>query len=112
MVKGRKTPLQQSHRSYLGLDQSRLVDVEPVLNFGASKKVAVERFQLFLRGGMKHGHKEEFYRADEGRMLATEEWVAETITRLGEIPRGARPLQECFAAGQRRANEGGRESEW
>jgi len=24
-------------------------------------------------------------------MLATEEWVAETITRLGEIPRGARP---------------------
>jgi len=60
-------------------------------HFGASKKVAVERFQLFQRGGMKHGHKEEFYRADEERMLATEEWVAETITRLGKIPRGARP---------------------
>jgi putative transposase len=81
-----------SHRAYLGLDQSRLVDVEPVLrHFGASKKVAVERFQLFVRAGMKHGHKEEFYRADEGRMLGTDEWVAETKNRVGEIPLGARP---------------------
>ena len=81
-----------SHRAYLGFDQSRLVDVEPVLrHFGASKKVAVERFQLFVRAGMKHGHKEEFYRAYEGRMLGPDEWVAETKNRVGEIPRGARP---------------------
>jgi hypothetical protein len=41
---------------------------------------------------MKLGHKEEFYRADEGRILGSEEWVAETKNRIGEIPRGARPL--------------------
>ena len=81
-----------SHRAYLGLDQAWLVDVEPVLrHFGANKTLARERFQLVVRAGMKLGHKEEFYRADEGRILGTEEWVAETKNRMGEIPRGARP---------------------
>lgn len=81
-----------SHRAYLGLDREWLVDVEPVLrHFGANKKAALERFQLFVRAGMKLGHKEEFYRAGEGRMLGSEEWVAETKNRVGEIPRGSRP---------------------
>ena len=57
----------------------------------ANKKLARERFQLFVRAGMKLGHREEFYRADEGRILGSEEWVAETKNRIGEIPRGARP---------------------
>ena len=81
-----------SHRAYLGLDEAWLVDVEPVLrHFGASKKLARERFQLFVRAGMTLGHREEFYRADEGRILGSEDWVAETKNRIGEIPRGARP---------------------
>ena len=82
-----------SHRTYLGLDESPLVDSEPLLrHFGATKKLARERFGLFVRAGMKLGHREEFYRADEGRMLGSEDWVAETRNRIGEIPRGARPL--------------------
>lgn len=81
-----------SHRAYLGLDQAWLVDIEPALrHFGASKKLARERFQLFVRAGMKLGHNEEFYRADEGRILGSEERVAETKNRIGEIPRGGRP---------------------
>jgi REP-associated tyrosine transposase len=81
-----------SHRAYLGSDEAWLVDIEPVLRqFGANKKLARERFQLFMRAGMKLGHREEFYRADEGRILGTEECVAETKNRIGEIPRGARP---------------------
>jgi hypothetical protein len=39
---------------------------------------------------MKLGHKEEFYRADEGRILGSEEFVEQTQNRIGEIPRGAR----------------------
>jgi hypothetical protein len=74
------------------LDEARLVDIEPVLrHLGANKKLARERFQLFVRAGMKLGHREEFYRADEGRILGSGEWVAETKNRVGEIPRGARP---------------------
>jgi putative transposase len=81
-----------SHRAYLGLDESPLVDCEPLLrHFGATKTLARERFGLFVRAGMKLGHREEFYRADEGRILGSEEWVAETKNRIGEIPRGVRP---------------------
>lgn len=81
-----------SHRAYMGLDESSLVDSEPLLrHFGATKKLARERFGLFVRAGMKLGHREEFYRAEEGRILGSEEWVAETRNRIGEIPRGARP---------------------
>ena len=81
-----------SHRAYLGLDEAWVVDVEPVIrHFGANKKLARERFQLFVRAGMKLGHRDEFYRADEGRILGSEEWVAETKNRICEIPRGARP---------------------
>jgi putative transposase len=81
-----------SHRAYMGLDESPLVDSEPLLrHFGATKTLARERFGLFVRAGMKLGHREEFYRADEGRILGSEEWVAETKNRIGEIPRGVRP---------------------
>jgi len=79
----------------MGLDESSLVDSEPLLrHFGATKKLARERFGMFVRAGMKLGHREEFYRADEGRILGSEEWVAETKNRIGEMPRGARPQRK------------------
>ena len=37
-----------------------------------------------MRAGIKLGHREEFYRADEGRILGSEEFVDETIHRIGE----------------------------
>lgn len=92
MVRSPRDFRYSSHRAYLGLDQERLVDVEPVLrHFGATKRLARERFRLFVRAGMKLGHQEEFYRAEGGRILGSEEFVAETRHRIGEIPRGARP---------------------
>jgi putative transposase len=79
-----------SHRAYVGLDEPGLMDIEAVLrHFGATKKLARERFGLFVRAGMKLGHREEFYRAEEGRILGSEEFVEETKNRVGEIPRGA-----------------------
>ena len=81
-----------SHRVYLGLEDEGLVDAEPILrHFGATKNLARQRFRLFVRAGMKAGHQEEFYRAQEGRILGTEEFVADTKQRVGEISRGARP---------------------
>jgi len=80
-----------SHRAYLGLDEPGLVDIEPVLrHFGATKKLARERFAAFVNAGIKLGHREEFYQAEEGRLLGMEEFVDETKKRVGEIPRGAR----------------------
>ena len=68
------------------------MDVDPVLrHFGATKKLARERFELFMRAGMKLRHRGEFYRAEEGRILGSEEFIEQTKNRVGEIPRGARP---------------------
>ena len=81
-----------SHRSYLGLKQSPLADVEPVLRyFGATKPVARARFERFVRAGKNLGHRDEFYRAHDGRLLGSDEWITDTKNRVGEIPRGARP---------------------
>jgi len=81
-----------SHRAYVGLEKEHLVDADPVLrHFGGRKSQARERFSLFVRAGMRLGHQEEFYRAEEGRILGSEEFVADTKHRIGEIPRGARP---------------------
>ncbi len=81
-----------SHLAYIGLKEPGMVDIERVLrHFGGTKKLARERFGLFVKAGIKGGHREEFYGAEEGRILGSEEFVDETKKRVGEIPRGARP---------------------
>jgi putative transposase len=75
-----------SHGCYLGLQPAGIVDVDPVLrHFGAKKKVARERYGEFVRAGMKLGHRDDFYRAADGCILGSEEFVDGTIHRLGEI---------------------------
>src|SRR6266851_1860335 len=74
-----------SQRTYLGQEPVGIVDLDPVLrHFGARKKVAREWFAQFVIAGMKLGHREEFYLAEEGRILGTEEFVDATIHRIGE----------------------------
>ncbi len=76
------------HRAYLGLEPAGIVDVDPVLrHFGVKKEVAREKYRQFVAAGMKYGHREEFYAADEGRILGTEEFVDATIHRMGEAKR-------------------------
>jgi hypothetical protein len=80
-----------SHRGYLGLKPTGMVDVDPVLrHFGAKKETARSRYRQFVAAGMNHGHREEFYAADEGRILGTEEFVDATIHRIGETKREIR----------------------
>src|SRR5258707_9165834 len=79
------------HRAYLGLEAAGVVDVDPVLrHFGAKKEAARDRYREFVAAGMKHGHRAEFYVADEGRILGTEEFVDATIHRIGETSRSNR----------------------
>jgi REP-associated tyrosine transposase len=79
------------HLEYLGMEARGLVDADGVLRyFGARKKEARERYRVFVREGMKQGHREELYKVSEGRLLGSEEFVEEAKHRVGEIPRGAR----------------------
>ena len=78
-----------SHRVYLGLDEPRLVDIEPVLrHFGGTKRLARERFELFVKAGTKDGHRAEFYKAAEGKILGSDEFVEATKKRVGEVGKG------------------------
>ena len=83
-----------SHRAYLGMEPAGIVDVDPVLrHFGASKEVARERYRKFVAAGIKQGHCEEFYAADEGRILGTEEFIDATIHRIGETDQSNRRVK-------------------
>ena len=80
-----------SHRAYLGLEPTGMVDVDPVLrHFGSKKIIASEQYRRFVTAGIKQGHCEEFYAAVEGSILGTEEFVDATIHRIGEPGREIR----------------------
>jgi REP element-mobilizing transposase RayT len=80
-----------SHRAYLGMEPAGIVDVDPVLrHFGARKEVARANYRKFVAAGIKQGHCEEFYAADEGRILGSEEFIDATIHRIGETGRANR----------------------
>lgn len=80
-----------SHRAYLGMKPAGIVDVDPVLrHFGARREVARDRYRQFVAAGIKQGHCEEFYAAEEGRILGSEEFIDATIHRIGETGRSNR----------------------
>ena len=94
-----------SHRAYLGLDRSGLVDVDPVLrHFGASKKQARERYVAFVRAGKGLDHQGEFYRTEEGRLLGSKEFVDAMIHRIGEVRRNEN--RASTAGGNKELNVG------
>ena len=91
MVRKPEAYFYSSHRAYVGLNNERLVDTERVLRyFGATKRLARARFELFVRAGIKEGARKEFYPEEEARILGSEEFVEQAMNRVGEIPRGAR----------------------
>jgi hypothetical protein len=91
-----------SHRAYLGLEPAGIVDVDPVLrHFGARKEVARDRYRKFVAAGIKLGHCDEFYAADEGRILGSEEFIDATIHRIGETGRANRGARKkAFPVGE------------
>ena len=84
-----------SHGAYLGMEPTGIVDVDPVLrHFAAKKDVARMRYRQFVAAGIKQGHCEEFYAAEEGRILGSEEFIDATIHRIGETGRSNRGAKE------------------
>ena len=73
------------HRAYLGLDKTGLVDTEPVLrHFGATKKRAVEVYIRFVEASLSERSQEDYYRAAEGRLLGSDEFLKEIRHRVGK----------------------------
>jgi putative transposase len=78
-----------SHRAYIGLEPSGIVDVDPVLRrFAARKALARERFAQHVAAGMKLGHLADLY-GTQSSVLGSEEFVDSMIHRMGEVnPKG------------------------
>ncbi len=73
------------HRAYLGLDKTGLVDTEPVLrHFGAGKKQAVETYIRFVESSLTEQSQDDYYRAAEGRLLGSEEFLKKIRHRIGD----------------------------
>jgi putative transposase len=73
------------HRAYLGLDRTGLVDTDPLLrHFGATKGRAVEVYIRFVEASLGESSQDDYYRAAEGRLLGSDEFVEEIKHRVGE----------------------------
>src|SRR5215831_15408036 len=67
------------------MDGAGLVDAEPVLrHFGGTKRRAVEVYGQFVDAGIGQRRREEYYRAVEGRLLGSEEFLKEVAHRVGD----------------------------
>ena len=86
-----------SHRAYLGLEKSRLVDSEPVLrHFGATKKAARERFRLFVKAGLTDGPKDELFSELEGNICGDDDFIESINKRVGTVTKLERPpFERC-----------------
>ena len=75
-----------SHRAYLGIEPYGVVDVDPVLRrFGPHKRKALERYAAFMREPANE-REDDITRFDaNGEILGTDEFVDETIHRMGEV---------------------------
>lgn len=88
MVKLPEEYAYSSHRAYLGLEEAGVTDVDPVLRlFGSSKAAAREAFQAYVAAGMGIRYPDDLDSPAEGYILGSDEFVDETIHRLGDTPR-------------------------
>jgi putative transposase len=76
-----------SHRAYLGLEESTVTDVDPVLRlFGNTREKATGEYRSYVLAGMQLGHQPQFYESEHD-ILGSEEFVDDAIHRIGEAER-------------------------
>jgi putative transposase len=97
-----------SHRAYLGLDKSDLVDTELVLSqFSKSRAHAIELYRNFVMEWKDVGNLAVFYQAVDQRILGEDDFVAKVKKKAGEGHRSEesiaknRTLQEVAEAVER-----------
>jgi len=79
-----------SHRAYLGIEPYGVVDVDPVLRrFGPHKQKAHERYAGFMRAAKNERDEDVATFYAEGDILGSDEFVDETIHRMGEVDKWA-----------------------
>jgi hypothetical protein len=62
-------------------------------HFGGTKTRAVEVYRRFVDAGLGESSQDEYYRASEGRVLGSEEFLEEIRHRVGDPPRAERAFE-------------------
>jgi putative transposase len=76
-----------SHRAYLGLDDTDLVDTDLVLSqFSKSRAQAIKLYQDFVMGCEDIGNLAVFYQVVDQRILGEDDFVAKVKKKVGEEP--------------------------
>ena len=74
-----------SHRVYLGLDRSDLVDVDFVLSqFAKNRRRAVKLYREFVMEWIDMGRIDSFYQVVDQRILGEDDFVIKVKKRVGE----------------------------
>jgi putative transposase len=74
-----------SHRAYLGLDKSNLVDTELVLSkFSKSRAQAIKLYRDFVMEWKDVGNLTVFYQVVDQRILGEDDFVAKVKKKVGE----------------------------
>jgi putative transposase len=75
-----------SHRIYLGLEESKLIDPDLVLKqfSNRSRKKAIKLFDKFVMEWIGEDRKDEFYRTIDQRILGEENFVRDVKKKVGE----------------------------
>jgi hypothetical protein len=92
-----------SHRAYIGVEKSRVVDSEPVLrHFGATKRLAIQRYTQFVHCGLNDGHRSELYQPVRESILGADEFLETIEHRIGRTthskPSDKVPSEDVFLA--------------
>jgi hypothetical protein len=75
-------------------------------HFGANKKRAIEVYTRFVETSLDQKSQDEYYRATEGRLLGSEEFLDEIRHRVGEYRKARAPfdrisVEDLLSAGAR-----------
>lgn len=74
-----------SHREYLGLEISRMVEIIPVLSqFSTNIHESIRMYESFVLQRMNEGKREDFYRTIDQRFLGETDFVEEVKRKIGE----------------------------
>lgn len=75
-----------SHRVYLGLEYSRLIDTEFVLSqFSRGKKRAIELYREFIDEGIDEGRRWKYYRVRDQRVLGNDDFYEGVMMKTKQV---------------------------
>jgi len=72
-----------SHKTYLGLEQSKIVDTDFVLSqFSRKRKRAIELYRKFIEEGLDEGEIKEYYKLRDQRILGDNDFYKEVMMKV------------------------------